>query len=383
MFGGAAASAVSSSSASASPFSTLRGTPGVPANPADTLPSPPSFDDIDGLPVAEGESPFAPSADAASPFAAAAAPAMAASAGTDGASPGWGGGDVSRASTYVGPDDDLVPAGQSPVRAMIATLLGSRRNIALVAGGALLLVILLAFAMGGSKAKPKAVAGKSETTKKAPVVEPARGKTADEKVAETPAESDAEKVAAVEARVPAETPDETPAPGSDTTAAGSDATAVEPAAGAGSAAIVATGTPKTPTTGTGKVVTGGKAGTGSKKTLGGKQVVLEYDAQAKETAKPAATAPKNDQAAVLKARASYAQGNQRLMAGDWNGAIIKYRQSLASYPGYVAGYRGLGLAFMQKGDKPKALQALRLYLSSVPTAKDASLIRKRIETLQK
>jgi len=132
---------------------------------------------------------------------------------------------------------------------------------------------------------------------------------------------------------------------------------------------------------TGKTTGGVRATGGGKKTLGGKQLVLEYDAQAKETARPAA-APKTDQTAVMRARASYAQGNQRLMAGDWNGAILKYRQALAHYPGYVAGYRGLGLAFMQKGDKPKALQALRLYVSSVPGAKDAPLIRKRIATLQ-
>jgi tetratricopeptide (TPR) repeat protein len=269
------------------------------------------------------------------------------------------------------------------VRAMVATLFGSKRNIALVAGGALLLVIVIAFATGGSKDKPNAVASKTETTKKTPAIEPAPDKAPEEKVTETPA-VDHEKVAAVESTTPTETPAETP---TETPATGSDTAAADPPPSAGSAATPATGTPKTPATGTGtaKVVTGGKAPTtsGSKKTLGGKQVVLEYDAQAKETAKPVATAPKNDQAAILKARASYAQGNQKLMAGDWDGAILKYRQSLANYPGYVAGYRGLGLAFAQKGDKPKALQALRLYLSSVPGAKDAGLIKKRIDTLQR
>jgi hypothetical protein len=115
-------------------------------------------------------------------------------------------------------------------------------------------------------------------------------------------------------------------------------------------------------------------------TLGGKQVVLEYDTPTHEAPKPATT-PKEDSAAVEKARTAYAQGNQRLFAGDAAGALRFYQQSLADYPGYVAGYRGLGLAFAQQGDKAKALQAFRTYLSSVPGAKDAALIRKRLTTL--
>jgi hypothetical protein len=282
------------------------------------------------------------------------------------------GGDASRASTYVGPDDDLVPVGQSPVRAMVATLFGSKRNIALVAGGALLLVIVVAFAAGGSKDTPKTVASAGEPATTTPVATPASAaeNTPEEKVAETPEGVAREKVAAVEATTPseAETLAETP---SEEPAAGSDAGATE-----STTSVAATAKPTV-------AATAKPRAAGSKRTLGGKQVVLEYDAQTKTTAKPVATGAKRDQTAIMKARASYAQGNQRLMAGDWNGAILKYRQSLANYPGYVAGYRGLGLAFMQKGDKPKALQALRLYIHSVPTAKDAAIIRKRIKSLQR
>jgi hypothetical protein len=111
-------------------------------------------------------------------------------------------------------------------------------------------------------------------------------------------------------------------------------------------------------------------------TLGGKQVVLEYDTPTHEAPK-AAPAPKEESAAIARARMAYASGNQKLFAGDAAGAVRFYQQSLGFYPGYVAGYRGLGLAYSQQGDKAKALQAFRTYLSSVPGAKDAPLIRKR------
>ena len=126
--------------------------------------------------------------------------------------------------------------------------------------------------------------------------------------------------------------------------------------------------------------------TGPKKagpTIAGKQVVLEYDNQARDAkAAPKNNAAQADQGAISKARQSYAAGNQRLFAGDADGAIRNYKQALTYYPAYVAGYRGLGLAYAQQGDKPAALKALRTYLSSVPSAKDAELIRKRVATLQ-
>jgi hypothetical protein len=114
-------------------------------------------------------------------------------------------------------------------------------------------------------------------------------------------------------------------------------------------------------------------------TLGGKQVVLEYDTPSR--AAPVAT-PREDSAAVAKARAAYASGNQRLFAGDAAGAVRAYQQALDYYPGYVAGYRGLGLAYAQQGDKAKALQAFRTYLANAPGAKDTALIRKRERMLR-
>ena len=136
--------------------------------------------------------------------------------------------------------------------------------------------------------------------------------------------------------------------------------------------------PAPPTTPTAKP---GKPAAPKGGTLGGKQVVLEYDGQAAKAAAPPANVAKADQNAIAKARIAYASGNQRLFAGDPDGAIKAYRQALGFYPAYVAGYRGLGLAYAQQGNKPQALQAFKTYVSSVPNAKDAALIRKRITSL--
>jgi tetratricopeptide (TPR) repeat protein len=116
--------------------------------------------------------------------------------------------------------------------------------------------------------------------------------------------------------------------------------------------------------------------------LGGKKVVVEYDSQVHDT-KPVANAAQEDQAAIAKARTSYAAGNTRLFAGDADGAIRNYKQALAYYPAYVAGYRGLGLAYAQKGDHAGAAKALRTYLAAAPNAKDAAIIKKRLSTLSK
>ena len=115
----------------------------------------------------------------------------------------------------------------------------------------------------------------------------------------------------------------------------------------------------------------------------GKKVVLEYDKQATENAAtPGMAAQKDEDPAISRARTAYATGNQRLFAGDAAGAIKAYKQALAQYSGYVGGYRGLGLAYLQSGDKANALQALKSYVAAVPAAKDVPLIKKRIARLQ-
>ena len=87
------------------------------------------------------------------------------------------------------------------------------------------------------------------------------------------------------------------------------------------------------------------------RTTPGKKLVLDYD----KGKVPVDAGPKSTDQSLAKARTAYAAGNQRLFAGDPTGAIRQYHQALAAYPGYVAGYRGLGLAYAQLGDKANAV----------------------------
>jgi hypothetical protein len=116
-------------------------------------------------------------------------------------------------------------------------------------------------------------------------------------------------------------------------------------------------------------------------TLGGKPVVVEYDNAATHHIDAASARPE-DEPAVGKARAAYDLGNHRLFAGDANSAVQAYRSALADFPGYVAGYRGLGLAYMELGNNAEAVKALQTYVRAAPNAKDVALIKKRIAHLQ-
>jgi len=106
---------------------------------------------------------------------------------------------------------------------------------------------------------------------------------------------------------------------------------------------------------------------------GKKPVVVDYDKKQDPT-------PSQDEA-LTRARAEYAAGNRHLFAGETAAAVVSYRQALAAYPNYVAGYRGLGLAFTQQGNKASALDAFKTYVKLAPTAKDVALINKRIASL--
>jgi tetratricopeptide (TPR) repeat protein len=119
--------------------------------------------------------------------------------------------------------------------------------------------------------------------------------------------------------------------------------------------------------------------------LGGKRVVLEYDAKPNsgELPIPAPTPPGADPAVLARARQTYQHGNDKLFAGNPAGAANDYRAALATYPGYVAGYRGLGLAYEEQGKREEALEALRTYVKTVPNAHDVALIKRRIERLEK
>jgi tetratricopeptide (TPR) repeat protein len=258
-------------------------------------------------------------------------------------------------------------AAIAPARAFhIVAFLRTTRGMVIAGGTAVLVILLLVLALkGGNHSKKAPTAAKK--TDKTSVTTP--GKTGVPPV-ETGGEGGSDtQHAHANANGAGEATGET---GSDATAeTGSDATDV--ATGEqGSAAT--TGGTKTGGTKTGGAKTG--------PTIGGKQVVLEYDNQARDATSVPNNAAKSDQSAISKARTSYAAGNQRLFAGDADGAIRYYKQALGYYPAYVAGYRGLGLAYAQQGNKPAAVQAFRTYVSSVPSAKDAALIKKRIATLQ-
>jgi hypothetical protein len=115
--------------------------------------------------------------------------------------------------------------------------------------------------------------------------------------------------------------------------------------------------------------------------LGNKKLVVEYTGQESEVAAPGRAAHAAEDPAIGRARRAYVSGNQKLFAGDAEGAIRAYRQALGFYPGYVGGYRGLGLAYAQLGNVPRALDAFKTYVSVVPGAKDIALIKKRIARL--
>jgi tetratricopeptide (TPR) repeat protein len=85
---------------------------------------------------------------------------------------------------------------------------------------------------------------------------------------------------------------------------------------------------------------------------------------------------------VARARDAYHRGNNKLFSGDTSAALDLYRESIKIYPGYVAGYRGLGLGYEAAGNVPEALKAFHTYVRTVPRAVDTPLIRKRIDRLE-
>lgn len=85
--------------------------------------------------------------------------------------------------------------------------------------------------------------------------------------------------------------------------------------------------------------------------------------------------------ATARARAAYNAGNQALFEGQSDAAIRAYRQALSAAPTFAPGFRGLGLAFAQRGDTGSAVMALRVYLNMAPHARDAALIKQRVADL--
>jgi tetratricopeptide (TPR) repeat protein len=82
-------------------------------------------------------------------------------------------------------------------------------------------------------------------------------------------------------------------------------------------------------------------------------------------------------------RVAYDRGNQRLFSGDSAGAIAAYREAIVQDPREAAGYRGLGLAHAERGERAEALRYLKQYLKMAPRAPDRSLITKRMRHLRR
>ena len=113
-----------------------------------------------------------------------------------------------------------------------------------------------------------------------------------------------------------------------------------------------------------------------------KKLVVAYSDHPSAVETPGLVAQATEDPAISRARGAYIAGNEKLFAGDTAGAIEAYRESLGMYPGYVGGYRGLGLAYAQRGDNAQALEAFKTYIAAAPAARDVPLIKKRITRLQ-
>jgi tetratricopeptide (TPR) repeat protein len=113
------------------------------------------------------------------------------------------------------------------------------------------------------------------------------------------------------------------------------------------------------------------------------RLVVDYSARPSEPPPPSLVVQSAEDPAIGMARNAYTTGNQRLFVGDLDSAVRAYREALEIYPGYVGGYRGLGLAYEQLGDTANALAALRVYVAAVPNARDIALVKKRIIHLQR
>jgi hypothetical protein len=268
--------------------------------------------------------------------------------------------------------------GGNPLRDSLSAFFASKRNVAIAAGAAVLLIVVIAMASGGGGDKPSS---KQATTAKRPT---ATKVEAVERAPTAPAASPEPANAVAEAPTAAAPADEpTPDEPAAAETARANTTGTE-GAGTGGVADSATAGDDKPATDDKPAPdpkpAADKPAVKKAPTLGGKQVVLEYDTQARE-GKPVPNAARDEQAAIGKARSAYTAGNSKLFAGDPDSAIQYYRQALAAYPAYVASYRGLGLAYAQKGDNASAVKALRTYVGAAPHAKDASLIRKRIQSL--
>jgi hypothetical protein len=243
------------------------------------------------------------------------------------------------------PSYQLAPTIDGTDRTMLAAVGISRRKLA-VAGAAVVVVACIGVVMlsRGGKAQTKVAPVAADTPRPvtagaapfvpAPVAEAPKPAVAPKRAAPPPSERPPEPALATTHRASGETPSETP-----------------------------------------------RASSGHSR----HKVVLEYDPKPSQQQTPEmGPAPAGADPKLLeRARDSYHRGNWSLFVGNSNGAVDAYRDTIKIYPGYIAGYRGLGLAYEELGKKKEALDALRNYVKTVPSARDVPLIKKRIERLER
>ena len=78
----------------------------------------------------------------------------------------------------------------------------------------------------------------------------------------------------------------------------------------------------------------------------------------------------------------YMVGLQLLLKGQTGVAVGHFRRALEVDPTMARAYRGLGLAHARDGKKALARAAFGRYLALNPEARDAAVIRRRIEMLR-
>ncbi len=101
---------------------------------------------------------------------------------------------------------------------------------------------------------------------------------------------------------------------------------------------------------------------------------------AKEPAKvPTAESPSRD---PHRSRALLREGTRAIASGDFTKARDVLKQAVAANPGSSAPHRALGVVYRRLGKRTSAIRHYRRYLRLNPKAKDATRIRKMIETLE-
>ncbi len=103
---------------------------------------------------------------------------------------------------------------------------------------------------------------------------------------------------------------------------------------------------------------------------------------------PAPTAPvPTDPAPTPRVRTGpsatqlYTEGQQSFVIGNYTTALRLYQTAAARDPRMAVAYRGMGLVYDRLGDRARASKAFRTYLKLSPRARDAGLIKQRLEKL--